>query len=162
MLAKWWRKVRRRKSGIYWYITRKHLRPWSKESGYVGKSVHLGMRDNCHEGTCRHAGCAEKGWWDLVAHRMTLRLPWWLGWDWVLLPLETLAIVLLLPRYNWQKNPRPGKVGPRDQALQRQARDLAPAGYRRRVQMSRMLDRIYQVAGVLVILTGLGGWMWTR
>jgi hypothetical protein len=148
-LKRWARKVRRRKPGIYCYVTQKHLRPWSKEIGYIGKSNRLDLRDGQH---------ATKGWWDLKVRRYCLKLPWWLGWDWVLLPLETLAIVLLLPRYNWQKNPRPGKVGPRDQALQRQQRDLAPAGYRPRVQVSRMLDRVYQVAGVLVILTGLTGW----
>ena len=93
---------------------------------------------------------------------LTLRLPWWLGWDWVLLPLETVAIALLMPRYNWQKNPRPGKVGPRDQALQRRQRDLAPASYHRRVQLAKLLDYVTMASGVLVILAGFGGWLWTR
>lgn len=153
-MKRWWRKVRRRKPGIYLYVTQKHLRPWRKEAGYVGKSNRLDLRDAQHQ---------PKPWYDLVVRRVTLiRLPWWLGWDWVLLPLETIAILLLLPRYNWQKNPRPGKVGPRDQALQRAARDLAPAGYRRRVQLSKVMDYVVQVAGVLIVLTGIGGWLWTR
>lgn len=148
-LKRWWRKVRSRKPGIYAYVTQEHLRPWRKEIGYVGKSNRLDLRDGQHK---------DKRWYDLVVRRYTLRLPWWLGWDWVLLPLETIAIVLLLPRYNWQKNPRPGKVGPRDQELQRQQRDMAPASYHRRVQLSRLLDYVYRTAGVLIILAGLTGW----
>jgi hypothetical protein len=107
------RKARRRHPGVYVYLTRRHLGR-GVEVGYVGKSNFLELRKVQHE---------SKPWADLVVGYHALRLPWWLGWQWVTLSLETLVILVLRPRYNWQKNPRRSKTGPRVQALQRAARD---------------------------------------
>lgn len=153
--AAWWRSVRRRKPGVYCYITRRH-RGGGREIGYVGKSRHLPSRDRDHRGVGRY-GHAEKPWVDLIVRRRMLMLPWWLGWDWITLFLETLAIWVLRPRYNTQKNPRLSKVGPRMQAVQRMQRDNNP------VQM-QVHWRVHYVPmlGLLVILVGIGGWLWTR
>ncbi len=156
-------RARRRHPGVYWYRTRRHLRRGT-EWGYVGKSNHLALRADCHEGRCtRHPACAGgKPWSDLIVRRRSLELPWWLGWQWVTLSLETCLILLLRPRYNWQKNPRRGKVPPRIQALQREARDRAVmSGVGLRLRAS-YLDLVVRGAGVLIILTGLTGWWLTR
>ncbi len=117
-------RARRRSPGVYWYRTRRHLSERT-EWGYVGKSNHLALRADCHEGRCtRHPGChGGKPWADLIVRRGQIRLPWWLGWQPVTLSLETLVIWFLRPRYNWQKNPRRSKVPTRIQELQRAARD---------------------------------------
>jgi hypothetical protein len=152
-MTAWTRKVRRRQPGIYAYRTRRHLRPGT-EWGYVGKSNRLDLRAKQHE---------SKPWYDLNPRRYILiKLPWWLGWDWVLLPLETIVILMLLPRYNWQKNPRIGKVGPRDQAIQRLERQTADAVYRAKVELAHWATYAYRTIGVLTILIGLGGYLWTR
>ncbi len=150
-LRHWWRMVRARKPGIYAYRTRKHRNPFRSEWGYVGRSNRLDLRDGQH---------AAKPWYDLVKKRYTLPLPWWLGWRWVLAPLETLLILLLLPRYNWQKNPRPGKVGPTQQRLQRQQREgyggpFAPYA-------ARLSVWVWRAAGVACLVAGIGGALWGR
>lgn len=116
-------RYRRRKPGVYWYVTRRHRHPTRTEVGYVGKSRHLELRGKCHEGKCRHRAHVAKPWMDLKVRKRELRLPWWLGWDWITLSLETLLILVLTPRYNWQKNPNPFKVGPLQQIAQRAERD---------------------------------------
>jgi hypothetical protein len=152
-VTRWTRKVRRRRPGIYAYRTRRHLRPGT-EWGYVGKSNRLDLRDGQH---------ADKGWRDLMVRRYILiKLPWWLGWDWVLLPLETLVILLLLPRYNWQKNPRIGKVGPRGQKIQRLEREQARPAHLMKVRAATLGIYALRGAVVLMIITGLGGYLWNR
>lgn len=162
--AAWLRSCKRRKPGIYAYRTRMHLQPWRTEWGYVGKSRHLDLRNQCHEGTCgRHQNCIEKPWMDLRTQRFGLRLPWWLGWDWITLPLETLAILAVGgTRYNWQKNPRRDKVGPREQKIQRAIRDSMPTTYRAKIRMIRLTDIVIRVTAVLLIIAGIGGYLWAR
>lgn len=160
------RKARRRSPGVYWYRTRRHNRRGT-EWGYVGKSNHLARRADCHEGRCtRHPQCAGgKPWADLVIRRGQVRLPWWLGWQWVTLSLETLVIAILRPRYNWQKNPRRSKVPPRVQALQRAARDGARKANVTLVQVRmspEVSGRFVPFLGIALIVTGLAGWWLTR
>lgn len=158
------RKARRRHPGIYWYRTRKHRRPGT-EWGYVGKSNHLARRADCHEGRCaRHPGCAGgKPWADLIVRRGCLELPWWLGWQPVTLAVETIVILVLRPRYNWQKNPRRSKVPPSVQKRQREHRD-ALALHSPRIHPARQLDLgvLVPVLGVVLILAGATGWLFTR
>ena len=158
--AAWLRSCKRRKPGIYAYRTRKHLRPGT-EWGYVGKSRHLPSRDADHHGRGRY-GQEAKPWIDLVLYRRTVELPWWLGWDWLTLSLETLAILALRPRYNWAKNPWPGKVGPREQVRQRWQRDNTPAVLRARIERERITSLVVRVVGVAIIVTGVGGYLWAR
>lgn len=148
---------------MYVYRTRRHLAPWRTEWGYAGKSRNLDLRDRCHRGTCTsHRGCAEKPWFDLVTRRYTIGLPWWLGWDWITLSMETLVIWLLRPRYNIQKNPSRHKVRPREQAIQRSVRRASPATYRARVMLGQAVSVAISVAAVGMILIGVGGYLWTR
>lgn len=144
-------KARRRHPGVYVFRTRRHF-GWGTEVGYVGKSNHLALRKLQH---------ADKPWADLVIGYHALRLPWWLGWQWITLSIETIVIVILRPRYNWQKNPRRSKVGPRDQMLQRAARDRS-----RRLDLdnvsAHLTDLVFRFGGAAVIVTGLLGWFITR
>lgn len=158
------RKARRRHPGVYWYRTRRHNRPGT-EWGYAGKSNHLARRADCHEGRCtRHPACAGgKPWSDLIVYRGQIRLPWWLGWQWVTLSLETVVIFALRPRYNWQKNPRRSKVPPGIQLLQRAARDKArTCGADPRVVPADLGARFIPFLGVSLIVIGLAGWWLTR
>jgi hypothetical protein len=174
------RKWKRRKPGVYAWRTERHLNRARREWGYVGESVNIGMRDRCHLGTCAHRprvqqiagggtvvsgrGCSAKPWTDLRPVRFTvIRLPWWLGWKWILRPLETLVIFALWPRYNWQKNGwNPRRVSPIMQAQQRSQRNAGTASYRARAQGARLLGIVMRAAGVLFILAGLAGYLTTR
>lgn len=152
----WWRSCKRRKPGIYVFRTRRH-RAAGTEWGYVGKSRNLAARRRDHEGTGAW-GAAAKPWIDLVSGYYALRLPWWLGWTWVLSPLEAATVLLLRPRYNWQLNPRRSKVGPRGQVEQRQERNFYGNGP---TAVSRFVDVIPSVVAVL-ILGGVAGWLLAR
>lgn len=146
---RWYRVVRARKPGIYAYRTWKHRRPTVAEWGYVGLSNRLDLRDAQHQ---------TKPWYDLVRkRRILLRLPWWLGWRWVLAPIETLFILALLPRYNWQKNPRPGRVRPAAQRAQRQQREGYGGPYEARVARARFGLWVLRVAGAACLVAGIGG-----
>jgi len=160
-VVKLFARYRRRRPGVYLYRTFRHMKPGT-EWGYAGKSRDLDIRKRCHAGTCgRHPNHLEKPWYDLVVSRRELRLPWWLGWDWITLSLETLLILAIRPRYNWQKNPRPGKVGPRTQAAQRAARDRA-RDVQLLMQRSTVAYGALKVLGIAIILVGIGGYWWSR
>lgn len=161
--AAWLRSCKRRRPGLYAYRTRRHLAPWRTEWGYAGMSTQLDMRDECHQGTCgRHEGCrGGKPWMDLKVRRYTLSLPWWLGWKWFLLGIETLMIVALRPRYNSQKNPRRDKVGPRTQQIQRQTRIANPATYRAAIRMRRISYAVVTIS-IAMMAIGIGGYLITK
>jgi hypothetical protein len=159
--AAYLRSLKRRRPGVYAYRTRRHLAPARTEWGYVGKARNLATRDKCHHGTCHHH-CEIKPWVDLEVSRYTIPLPWWLGFDWITLSLETLVILVLLPRYNWQKNPRKDKVGPRGQRAQRAERDLQPASYKAKIQAQRLGLIVMRAVGIIVIFVGIGGYLWNR
>lgn len=173
------KKWKRRKPGVYAWRTERHHNRARREWGYVGESVNIGMRDRCHLGTCSHRpkiqriaggtittgqGCAAKPWTDLRPVRHTIiRLPWWLGWKWVLRPLETLVMLALAPRYNWQKNAwNPRRVPPSRQAAQRAERDGAGPAYHAKAYAARALGIVLRAAGILLILAGLSGYLITR
>jgi hypothetical protein len=144
-------KARRRHPGFYVYRTQRHLARGT-EWGYAGKSNHLARRKIQHE---------TKEWADLVVWYKAFELPWWLGWQWVTLSLETLVIFALRPRYNWQKNPRLSKVGPIGQKAQRAERD------RRRLAgtyIERRYDATFLIrfTAIAMILIGITGWAFTR
>ena len=174
------KKWKRRKPGVYAWRTDRHHNRARREWGYVGESVNIGMRDRCHLGTCGHRpavqqitgggtltsgrGCVAKPWTDLRPVRYTIiRLPWWLGFKWALRPLETLVILLLAPRYNWQKNAwNPRRIGPIQQAAERADRDGAGPAYHARGRAARLLNLAYRGTGRLCILAGLTGYLATR
>lgn len=152
-------RARRRRPGLYAYRTRKHLRRGT-EWGYAGYSTNLPLRYRCHQGTCTHVNCAEKPWYDLKAVYVELRLPWWLGWHWLLKSIETVMIVALRPRYNTQKNPRRGKVRPAQQQVQRSVRNLRrslPA-----TPEAPLIDMTIRIVAAALIIAGPVGWYLTR
>jgi hypothetical protein len=154
-------KARRRKPGIYAYRTRRHLRRGT-EWGYAGMSTNLPKRYQCHAGTCAHTNCREKPWYDLKGAYFELRLPWWLGWKWFLLLIETIMIAVLRPRYNTQKNPRRSKVRPRQQQVQRSVRNLR-ASLPGPVRLGASpLDIIIRATAGLLLLAGPVGYLLTR
>ncbi|MBW8792276.1 MAG: hypothetical protein JF597_01330 [Streptomyces sp.] len=161
-IRSWWRGCKRRKPGVYLARTEKHRRAGRYENGYVGKSRHLALRQTCHEGTCRHQSCAAKPWMDLAPRWHALRLPWWLGWGWILGPLEVAAIVLLMPRYNAQHNRRnPRRVPISLQHRQRAYRDAGMYRGGRRLS-PRWVDAGVRVAGLVCVLGGAAGWIITH
>lgn len=161
--AAWLRSVKRRKPGVYAYRTRRHFNPRRSEWGYVGKSRNLDMRDRCHAGACgRHAGCTEKPWWDLKKRRYVIRLPWWLGWDWLTLSLETLLILALKPRYNIAKNPWPGKLPRAKQLAQRLVRDHSTSSYQAMLVVQPWIDWIVRITAMIIIAAGIGSYLWSR
>jgi hypothetical protein len=153
---------KRRRPGIYLFRTDKHLAPGRRENGYVRLSNNVDMRERCHRGKCSHKGHEIKPWMvGLRARRHTLRLPWWLGFRWALEPLETLAILLLAPRYNHAKNlwnPRRVPLSTqRAQAMERQ-RETGRLAFKR--QVTALGYAALRVAGLLLIITGaVGAWI---
>jgi hypothetical protein len=163
--GQWLRRMKRRKPGIYVYVTWQHLRPTRREFGYGGKARDLGVRGKCHLGLCHHPACRAAGakpWMDLVIRRYTLRLPWWLGFDWITLSLETLMIWVLRPRYNDQKNPRRNRVRKFEQLSQRRERDARPPAYVAKIRVRRFLDLAMISVSMLLIVTGAVGFLVTR
>lgn len=167
--AQWLRRVRRREAGVYAYRTDRHLRR-GREWAYVGESLHLAQREKDHAGVGRYAHRAgqcpsyprpcshmAKRWMDLRPRRYVLvRLPWFLAFSWITRSIETVLILMLRPRYNWAKNPRAGKVGPRGQAAQRQLRDdlgqaaIMPAGTAPATWAWRVITLAIIVTGVVI------------
>ncbi len=127
------RKWRRRRPGVYAYRARKHNRTW-RHWAYVGESFNPKLRDKCHAGRCVHGKreCPEQNWYDLdPVQYVIISLPWWLGWKWILKPLETLVILTLWPRYNVSKNRwNPLRIPPYLAALQRTQRERQRLNWR--------------------------------
>lgn len=157
--AAWWRKVRRRRPGIYLVRTDKHLRP-GRENGYVGESVNVQARIKDHLGQGRY-GHTAKCWSDLNPRWHVRTLPWWLGWKWVLRPLETVAMLLLWPRYNVAKNRwNPRRIGPSLALTQRANRDHYRSLYGRLPM--RYGSRTLQVLGAVFVLAGVAMTVWSN
>lgn len=158
--AAWLRSCKRRTPGWYLFRTRRH-RGYGVEFGYLGKSTSLAARKRDHEGTGQW-GQEAKPWMDLFHSYHKLTVPWWLGWDWILAPVEVMAIWVLRPRYNDQLNPRRNKVRKREQVIQRAVRDRygnAPAGMS---AIRSMGSPVLVVLGGLIVLAGIAGWLITR
>lgn len=159
-MSKLVRKWKHRKPGIYLVRTDRHLRP-GRENGYVGRSVNWEIRRKQHLGQdARHA---PKPWTDLRPRWIVLRMPWWLGWKWVLAPLELLAILVLLPRYNDALNHgNPRRVTLSRAAAQRLARDVGdPWLARKRLAVTWGMYALRGV-GVACVLAGFAGYLLTR
>jgi hypothetical protein len=154
-MTAWTRKVRRRRPGIYLALNRKHANPRRRENGYVGKSVHLAIRHEQHMGRGKY-GAPAQPWSDLDPIWRCVRLPWWLGWPWVLLPLEFLAIRLLLPRYNVTHNlGNPRRINQHRARAQRAQRDAIARGAVASAVMldvQRQADTLWRILAALFLL----------
>jgi hypothetical protein len=146
-------RARRRRPGIYLVRTRKHAGR-RRENGYVGLSTNLDLRRLDHLGQGRYNQPA-KNWSDLDPAWHFWRLPWWMGWPWVLAPLEFLAIRLLLPRYNVTHNlGNPRRIPPVKARAQRRARDGDRAA-QVWTTVDRQASMIWRVAGVIMFAASL-------
>jgi hypothetical protein len=175
-LARWYRKVKRRRGGVYLWRVDHHLNRARRVTGYVGETVSFYLRGRQHMGISRFdpvtGQVARTGlvkvpaqpWTDLnpVCHKV-IRLPWWLCWKWVLRPLETLVILCTWPIYNDAKNHwNPRRIPKSIAKAQRATRDAGGLTYRSRVVVAHAGRWLVQAAGVLLIIGGFAGWVMTR
>src|ERR1044072_6460793 len=123
-VARWCRKVKRRRGGVYLVRTLRHGSAWRREIGYVGETVSFHFRRLDHLGQGRH-GNEAKDWSDLDPkwHYPLGVWPWWLCWKWLLEPAETLVMLATRPRYNIAKNKgTPRRIPPYQAKIQRNQR----------------------------------------
>lgn len=173
-LARWYRKVKRRKGGIYLWRVDHHLNRARRVNGYVGETVSFYFRSRQHLGMSNYAGDGKRQvapvkvpsqpWSDLNPKMYkVIKLPWWLCWKWVLRPLETVVIMLTWPVYNDAKNRwNPRRITKSQAKLDRLRRDAGSATYVFRTWTAHLARYVLQGVGVLVIATGLIGWMVAR
>lgn len=173
-LSRWYRKVRRRRGGVYLWRVDHHTNRARRVNGYVGETVSFYFRSRQHMGISHYGQNGKRGltperipaqpWSDLNPRMYKIiPLPWWLCWKWVLRPLETVVIMLTWPVYNDAKNHwNPRRITKSLARAHRLSRDRGTARQVIRVWTAHLLRRAIQVAGVLVILSGLAGWMITR
>jgi hypothetical protein len=169
------RKWKRRKPGVYLVRADHHYNRARRVNAYVGESVNVELRRLQHLGTSRfhpvtgvakgntmHKTAAQP-WSDLRPVWHWIRLPWWLGWKWFLRSVETLAILLLWPRYNIKKNAwNPLRIDPGQAKLDRRQRDEGSAVQAFRVWSAHLARYAVQGLGVVAILGGLVGFVMTR
>lgn len=175
-LAKWVRKCKRRRGGVYLWRVDHHTNRARRVNGYVGETVSFYLRGRQHMGVSRFdpaTGRAVKSgtvkvpaqpWSDLrpVCYKI-VKLPWWLCWKWVLRPLETLVILCTWPVYNDAKNRwNPRRITKSMARMHRVQREQGSARQVVRVWTAHLFRYVLQGAGVLVIVTGIAGWAMTR
>jgi hypothetical protein len=178
---KWYRKCKRRRGGVYLWRVDHHLNRARRVTGYVGETVSFFFRAKQHMGVSRFdpvTGQAVKGrgpgvpmvkvpaqpWSDLnpVMYKV-IKLPWWLCWKWVLRPLETLVILCTWPVYNDAKNHwNPRRIPKGLAQAQRATRDAGSLTYVIKAKSQHALGWVIRAAGVLVMLTGVIGYVVTR
>ena len=168
-LKKW----KRRKGGVYLVRMDHHRNRARRVNGYVGETVSFHFRKRQHLGSSHYAAdgkrtavatkTAGQPWSDLNPVWHHLALPWWLCWKWVLRPLETLVIWFTWPIYNDSKNRWNPRRIPKGLARQmREARDAGGLGYRAGISLAHGARIAVQVAGAIVIMIGIYGWVVTR
>lgn len=174
-LAKWYRKVKRRRGGVYLWRVDHHLNRARRVNGYVGETVSYHFRSRQHMGVSHYSEAGKgrlvtpvkvpsQAWSDLRPRMYkVIPLPWWLCWKWVLRPLETLVISVTWPRYNVAKNKwNPLRIDKRQAQLDRLQRDRGTAVQHFRTWTAHLFRYTVQGLGALAILAGLMGWLVTR
>jgi hypothetical protein len=154
-IRKWYRKIRRRRGGIYLWRVDHHRNRARRVTGYVGRTNSFYFRSKQHMG--------KAPWADLqpVCHKV-IKLPWWLCWAWVMDPLETLVIMCTWPVYNDSKNHWNPRRIPRSQArVQRLHRDQGSRSltYRAGVSLAHVRRAAVITAGAVLIIVGTYGWV---
>lgn len=155
-MGRWYRKVRRRKGGVYVWRVDHHLNRARRVTGYVGETVSYHFRSRQHLGTShfvsgdvrRHPSAQkiiQQSWADLNPRMYkVIPLPWWLCWKWVLRPLETLVILATWPVYNDAKNRwNPRRVSRRQAAMDRARRDAGLGPSRARIMAMHTVRAIF-------------------
>lgn len=174
-LGRWYRKVHRRRGGVYLWRVDHHRNRARRVNGYVGETVSFYFRSRQHMGVSHYSEMGKsrlvtpikvpaQPWSDLnpVMHKV-IPLPWWLCWKWVLRPLETLVIWCTWPVYNDAKNRwNPRRITKNLAKAQRAAREQrAAAGltYPVRVWTAHLFRRAVLLVLGLMAGTGLYGWL---
>jgi hypothetical protein len=171
--ARWVRKVKRRRGGVYLWRVDHHRNRARRVNGYVGETVsyyfrskqHLGVSYYGEQGTTRSKTALKvpsQPWSDLNPRMYKIiPLPWWLCWKWVLRPLETLVIMCTWPVYNDAKNHwNPRRIPKPLARIQRQGRDGGrSAGYITEVWAAHQVRRVVMLVGAVVIGGIAYGWM---
>lgn len=174
-LAKWVRKCKRRRGGVYLWRVDHHTNRARRVNGYVGETVSFYLRGRQHMGYSYYNGVTGKReavmnkvpsqpWSDLrpICYKI-VKLPWWLCWKWVLRPLETLVILCTWPVYNDAKNRwNPRRITKAMARIHRVQRDQGSARQVVRVWTAHLFRYAVQGVGVLVIVAGIAGWAMTR
>lgn len=167
-LAKWYRKVHRRRGGVYLWRVDHHTNRARRVTGYVGETVSYYFRSRQHMGISRfdpvtgkvgktgEVKVAAQPWSDLNPKMYkVIPLPWWLCWKWVLRPLETLIILLTWPVYNEAKNRwNPRRTIKSTARIQRAQRDRGGARQVMRVWTAHLFR---QTVIAVTVLTAIGG-----
>lgn len=170
-LARWYRKVKRRRGGVYLWRVDHHRNRARRVNGYVGETVSFYFRSKQHMGMSHYApGSQER---DSIARRFpaqpwsdlnpkmykVLPLPWWLCWKWVLRPLETLVILCTWPVYNDAKNRwNPRRIGRATAAANRSWRDQGWERQVFRIWTAHLLRRT--LIGLALLVACLGAYTW--
>jgi hypothetical protein len=172
MMRRWYRKVKRRRGGVYLWRVDHHRNRARRVNGYVGETVSYHFRSRQHLGVSHYTGrtgrrlttpvkVPSQPWSDLNPKMYKIiPLPWWLCWKWVLRPLETLVIWCTWPVYNDAKN----RWNPR-RIAKAHARNM-----RIRRDQGRGLDQVVQVwiahllrralVGLTLLVLCLGAYTW--
>lgn len=154
-VARWGRKVKRRKGGIYLWRVDHHRNRARRVTGYVGLTNSYYHRSRQHMGSSHYAGADGKrsavavkvpsqAWSDLRPRMyQVIPLPWWLCWHWIMRPLETLVILATWPVYNDAKNRwNPRRIPISIAKVHRMGRDQGSLQYAAGVWAGHQLRRV--------------------
>lgn len=169
-LARWYRKVRRRRGGVYLWRVDHHRNRARRVNGYVGETVSFYFRSRQHMGMSHYSEMGKgrlstpvkvpaQPWSDLNPKMYkVIKLPWWLCWKWVLRPLETLVILCTWPVYNDAKNHwNPRRITKSLARAHRASRDMGTASQVVRVWAAHLLRRV--LTGLVVLVACLGAYV---
>lgn len=161
----WLKKVKRRRGGVYLWRVDHHINRARRVNGYVGETVSFHFRSRQHMGTSHYAveggkrvatavKVPSQPWSDLRPKMYKIiPLPWWLCWKWVLRPLETLAILVLWPRYNDAKNRwNPRRITTEAARVARMERDNGWVVQRYRIVLAHLVRTVSLSIGAVVFL----------
>jgi hypothetical protein len=170
-LTRWYRKVRRRKGGVYLWRVDHHRNRARRVNGYVGETVSYYFRSRQHMGSSHYnpvtgkrgltpARVPAQPWSDLNPKMYKiLPLPWWLCWKWVLRPLETLVMLCTWPVYNDAKNHwNPRRITKTTARVHRAQRDAGAIRYTMRVWTAHLFRAA--LLTVLALTAGGGALLW--
>ena len=170
-LGRWYRKVRRRRGGVYLWRVDHHRNRARRVNGYVGETVSYYFRSRQHMGVSYYSEVGKgrlsnpvkvpsQPWSDLNPKMYkVIPLPWWLCWKWVLRPLETLVILCTWPVYNDAKNRwNPRRITKSHAASMRRVRDTGGHLLAMRTAGAHLLRRI--LVGMVLVTICLAAYAW--
>lgn len=151
VVGRWYRKVRRRRGGVYLWRVDHHLHRSRRHVGYVGETNSYYFREKDQLGKGRAGGMAP--WSDLNPKRYkVIPLPWWLCWKPILRSLETVVILLTWPVYNDAKNRwNPRRISKIQARMDRARRDSGFGPSRTRIMMAHAVRLVFMIGSMAII-----------